>query len=213
MFKAFGVSYGMKASTRVTLSLGLAALGLIAVVAWAGGPVRAQTVLHQTAPEPANAQSGGAPATNQPDNLQTVRTGPAGLPLPRFVTLRAPEVNMRTGPGVRYPIEWVYSRAGLPVEVIDEFETWRRVRDWEGSIGWVHQSMLSGDRKIMVIGHQRMLRRQPESEAVGAALLEPGVLAELKRCVGEWCEVKVKDLGGWLLRKEFYGVLPDEKVQ
>ena len=87
------------------------------------------------------------------------------------------------------------------------------MRDWEGSIGWVHQSMISGDRKIMVIGHQRMLRREPESEAVGAALLDPGVIAELKRCAGEWCEVEVKDLSGWLLRKELYGVFPDEKVQ
>jgi SH3-like domain-containing protein len=198
----------MRTTTRFIVPLGLAVLGLIAAGAWAGGPARAQTVLHQAGPEPAKTQEDSEPA-----KTQAARTGPTGLPLPRFVTLRAPEVNMRTGPGVRYPIEWVYSRAGLPVEVIDEFETWRRVRDWEGSIGWVHQSMLSGDRKIMVIGHQRMLRRDPESEAVGAALLDPGVIAELNRCVGAWCEVKVKDLSGWLLRKEFYGVFPDEKVE
>ena len=79
----------------------------------------------------------------------------SGLPLPRFVSLRAALVNLRTGPGVRYPIDWVYNRAGLPLEVVDEFETWRKVRDWEGSIGWIHQSMLSGERKVMIRGKQR----------------------------------------------------------
>jgi SH3-like domain-containing protein len=81
--------------------------------------------------------------------------------LPRFVSLRASEVNLRTGPGIRYPIEWVFKRRDLPVEVVDEFESWRRIRDWEGTLGWVHQSMLRGRRTALVTGEPRVLRRAP----------------------------------------------------
>ena len=78
--------------------------------------------------------------------------GASGLPLPRFVSLRANEVNLRSVPGIRFPIDWVYRRSGLPVEVIDEFDTWRQVRDWEGTTGWVHKSMVQGRRTVRVTG-------------------------------------------------------------
>ena len=157
----------------------------------------------------AHAQSAGGETSAA---LEEGRQGVSGLPLPRFVSLRAPKVNLRTGPGVRYPIDWVYSRAGLPLEVIDEFETWRQVRDWEGSVGWVHQSMLSGERKVMVRGKQRLLRREPDPASIGVAVLEPNVIADLERCVDAWCEIEVGDMSGWLRRIDLYGLYPDEAV-
>jgi SH3-like domain-containing protein len=161
------------------------------------------------APWPAAAQSQSA-STGE----TATRTGPvSGLPLPRFVALRASEVNLRTGPGQRYPIDWVYKRSGLPVEIIDEFETWRRVRDWEGSIGWMHQNMLTGDRSALVAGKQRLLRRSPEDEAAGLALLEAGVIARLTRCAEGWCKLEVKGIEGWLREDEIYGVSPGEVVR
>ena len=154
-----------------------------------------------------------APALAQSESETGDNQGISGLPVPRFVSLRAPKVNLRTGPGVRYPIEWVYHRAGLPLEVIDEFETWRQVRDWEGSVGWVHQSMLSGERKVMVYGKDRLLRRDPSPAAVGVALLEPQVIADLRRCQDAWCEIGVGDKAGWLRRIDLYGLYPDETVR
>ncbi len=149
-----------------------------------------------------------------PGTAALPRIGPiSGLPLPRYVALRAPEVNLRTGPGLRYPIEWVYTRSGLPVEVIDEFETWRRIRDWEGSIGWVHQNMLTGDRGALVLGKQRLLRRSPREGAAGLALLEAGVIGRLNRCTDGWCELEVKGIEGWLRDDEIYGVSPGEEVR
>ncbi len=136
-------------------------------------------------------------------------TGPA----PHFVSLRAPVVNLRTGPGIRYPIEWVYNRPGMPLEVIDEFETWRRIRDWQGTIGWVHQSMLTGQRRALVIGAERLLRGAPEETADSVALVEPGVIARLLRCAADWCEVEVQSLEGWLKKSEIYGVYPDERLK
>ena len=180
-------------------------LGLVALMGAAAG---AQSTDETAKGLPAPAEPLGEAADQA--RAETPHVGITGLPLPRFVSLRAPEVNLRTGPGVRYPIDWVYNRAGLPLEVIDEFETWRRVRDWEGSVGWVHQSMLSGDRMVMVMGKQHLLRRAPDPAATGTALVEPGVLAELRTCAGDWCEVRVRSLAGWIPRADLYGIYPDE---
>ena len=143
--------------------------------------------------------------------------GVTGLPLPRFVSLRADEVNLRTGPGIRYPIDWVYRREGLPVEIIDEFEAWRRIRDREGATGWVHQSTLSAERTAVVVGERRALRVEAEAGAEAAAWLEPGVIVRLERCGGDWCEARASDAAGasyrgFLLRAEIWGVYPDEII-
>ena len=156
---------------------------------------------------PAGSQAG------EGDGSQVQRPGRSGLPLPRFVSLRAGKVNLRTGPGIRYPIDWVYLRPGLPLEVIDEFETWRRVRDWQGSVGWVHQSMLTGRRNVMIAEKQRLLRREPSDEAPGVALVEPRVVAGLVRCTKRWCRVGAKGFEGWLKKSEIFGVYPDETIE
>ena len=90
----------------------------------------------------------------------------SGLPLPRFVSLRADEVNMRTGPGVQYPVEWVYKRQGLPAEIIAEFGTWRKVRDWQGTQGWIHQSMLSGKRNFIIMENSARYAVMPTATAL-----------------------------------------------
>ena len=145
--------------------------------------------------------AGKAEATTGAD-----RPGQTGLPLPRFVSLRAAKVNLRTGPGIRYPIDWVYQRRGLPVEVIGEFDTWRRIRDHEGTVGWVHQSMLRGTRTVLLRDRLRVLRQDPEDGAPAVARLEPGVIGELDRCAGAWCRIEVQGLKGWIRQGEVYGV-------
>ena len=152
------------------------------------------------------AASGGLAAQVAPGTTP----GGSGLPLPRFVSLRASEVNLRTGPGVRYPIDWVYRRRGLPVEVIDEFETWRRIRDHEGTIGWVHQSLLQSRRNVLVREQAWVLRRTPEVDAPGVARLEPGVVGRLDACETGWCRVEVKGFRGWLPRAAIYGLGPGD---
>ena len=102
--------------------------------------------------------------------LLAIAAGPAAaddrLPVPRFVTLKGDEVNVRAGPGRRYPINWVFLRRSMPVEVVAEFDTWRKIRDFEGIEGWVHQSLLSGRRGALILGDGlRDLRRSPDPEA------------------------------------------------
>ncbi|WP_448203723.1 SH3 domain-containing protein [Azospirillum sp. sgz302134] len=140
-------------------------------------------------------------------------THASGLPIPRFVSLRSNEVNARTGPNVRYPIEWVFTRKEMPVEITQEFDTWRRIRDWEGSEGWVHQSMLSGKRSVVMMGDVRTIRKEPRSDAAVVARAQPGVIGWLRKCQGDWCEVDVKGYRGWMQRAEFWGVYKDEKVE
>lgn len=147
---------------------------------------------------------------------ETGHGGVTGLAIPRFVSLRADEVNLRTGPGIRYPIDWVYQRRGLPVEVIDEFEAWRRIRDREGTTGWVHQSMLSAERTAVVIGERRMLRQTAAAQSEAVAWLEPGVIVSLQRCAEVWCEAVALEGGdsyrGWIGKDEIWGVYPDETL-
>ncbi len=134
------------------------------------------------------------------------------LPLPRFVSLRANEVNLRTGPGTTYPIDWVYVRRGMPVEVIAEFDVWRKIRDWQGTVGWVHQSMLDGRRTALIAGGERALRRDAADDAGAVARLEPGVIGQLLQCEVAWCRLEADGYRGWLRRDEFWGVYPDEKL-
>lgn len=139
----------------------------------------------------------------------------SGLPLPRFVSLRSDEVNLRTGPGQRYPIDWIYSRKDLPVEVIAEFEAWRKIRDWQGTEGWVHQTMLQSRRMMVVLGQPRLLRAGDSDGANVVAQVEPGVLGRLLQCPRnrDYCRVEIQHTQGWLRRDEFWGINKGEWLE
>jgi SH3-like domain-containing protein len=134
-------------------------------------------------------------------------------PVPRFASLRVDEVNLRTGPGERYPIDWVLVRKGLPVEIVEEFDVWRKIRDFQGSEGWVHQRMLTGARNVLVEGAVRVLHVQPDPASPPAARAEAGVVARLIECRGPWCRIEAQGIKCWLTRDEIWGVYPDEAVQ
>jgi SH3-like domain-containing protein len=139
--------------------------------------------------------------------------GGTGLPLPRFVSLRKDEVNLRTGPGTRYPIEWVLTYRNMPVEVTAEFEAWRKVRDWKGTVGWVHKSMLSGKRWVIVRGQRRPLRRNDDVNAPVIAHLDERVIGRLEQCRRSRCRIDIAGIQGWIERSAVWGVYPDEKVR
>ena len=134
----------------------------------------------------------------------------SGQPIPRFVALNANEVNMRAGPGVRYPVEWVYQRKNMPVEVIAEHDTWRKVRDPEGTEGWIHRAMLSGRRTVVILGDELTLRQRREETSVAIARLGTGVVAVVDQCDQEWCEVSTSGFDGWIRRKEIWGLYETE---
>lgn len=150
-----------------------------------------------------------------------VGTGPGpgvgsvdGFPLPRFVSLRTDEVNFRAGPGFQYPVLWVYRRQGLPVEVIGEFEVWRKVLAPDGGIGWVHVATIRARRGFIVTARQASLRAGPREDAAVVALLDFGVSGSLLHCdaASDWCEVRAAHVTGYLSRQDFWGAFPNEAV-
>jgi SH3-like domain-containing protein len=130
-----------------------------------------------------------------------------GLEVPRFVSLSSNKTNVRAGPGRRYPLKWIYQRQNLPVKVIAEFDTWRKIKDHEDIEGWVHQRMLSGRKWVFVIRENTIIRDGQRATARDVARLEPGVIARLGECSVEWCLVEADSYKGWILKTDVWGAI------
>lgn len=156
--------------------------------------------------------------------LASAVEGPSGLPLPRFATTRSTPINVRVGPGTKYGVAWVYVKAGTPVEIVQEFDTWRKIRDFDGSEGWVHQNLLSGKRTGLAApwrdGQQIPLLAGRNPDGGVRAYLGAGFRVEISKCDGAWCEVsataKQEDgnastYSGYLPQSELWGVYQGEE--
>ena len=145
-----------------------------------------------------------------------VRTGESGLQLPRFVTLKTDRVNVRRGPSNEHQVSWVFTRKGLPVEIVAEFEHWRRIRDSEGAEGWVYHSLLSGRRGVLVApwsgAKPVALREDAAADSSAVALLNAGVMADVDSCTGVWCRISISGHDGWVDQEKLWGVYPGEQV-
>ena len=155
---------------------------------------------------------GGGPAQAGDKSAAAQQRKGSGLPIPRFASLRSDEVNVRTGPGPRYPIDWVFKRKGMPVEIVAEYENWRKIRDWQGASGWVHQSLLTGKRSFIIAAKPTSLHKTPASSAEVVAKLEPEVVGEIRSCTGDWCRVKAAGVSGWIERTGMWGVYKSEPI-
>src|SRR5262245_7339130 len=150
-------------------------------------------------------------------NSELATGASSGLPVPRFVSLKPDKVNVRAGPTRNHDVAWQFTRSGLPVEITAESDNWRRIRDWEGSEGWVYHSLLSGRRTAMVMPKDKKelvsLYDRGESNGVVVAQLQAGVLAVVKRCTGSWCRIVGAGFDGWAVQEQLWGVYPNEKVE
>jgi SH3-like domain-containing protein len=202
---------------RLHRQLGLAALGCASLVAQAvpdlvralvGALLGLAFICPTTLPTAAQTAAG-----------QHVTRGPSGLPLPRFVSLKSGRVNSRIGPGLNYAVDWLYMKPGLPMEIIQEYDNWRRVRDSDGSEGWINQSLLSGRRTAIAAPWQRgkdtqlTLLAEPDREASTVAIVEPGVVGTIKQCNGEWCQMTFDGHTGWIAQTQVWGAYPGEQVK
>jgi len=140
----------------------------------------------------------------------TTRGQVTNLPLPRFVSLKAGKANVRRGPSLSHRVDWVYTKEGMPLEITAEFGNWRRVRDSEGEGGWVHYSLLSGVRTVLVEKDYAPLRETPQVGARPNAYAEQGVIARLVSCKANWCRIRSGGYSGWVLRSEIWGVRADD---
>jgi SH3-like domain-containing protein len=143
--------------------------------------------------------------------LQALERGPVtNLPIPRFVSLKTGEGNVRRGPSLTHRIDWVFTRKGMPLEVVGEYGHWRQVRDRDGVGGWVHYSLLSGARTGLVETDLAAIYSRADPGSPVNARLEVGVIVSIDNCVLDWCRVRVEGLKGWMVKQALWGVRADE---
>ncbi len=210
MMGAFAPDRALVASLAVRTAVA------VLVSSWAGPTLAAAEEAPAAGPAAQHTVPSPPPAAPPPS------VAGSGLPVPRFVSLKSDRVNMRNGPGTEYPTGWVYRRAGLPVEVIREFESWRQVRDSDGASGWILQSFLSG-RRTALIEPWEVKQGQPvpevelrASDSRGArpvVKIEAGVIAHVHSCDGKWCHVTVETYRGYIEQKRLWGVYDGEVVK
>jgi SH3-like domain-containing protein len=163
-------------------------------------------------------------AQSGPGATQPFGVGATGLPLPRFVSLKSDRVQVRQGPGTDHKVLWVFNRVGLPVEIMQEFENWRQIRDQDGSVGWVAHALLSARRTAVVPswatgksekGPARTvpLHAEASTSSNSIALLEPGVVCDVRTCDSRWCHVSVGDYRGYIEQAKLWGVYPGETIK
>lgn len=148
------------------------------------------------------------------------KIGASGLPLPRYVSLKSSRTNMRVGPGRDYKVDWMYTRRGLPLEILQEYDNWRKVRDPEGAEGWVLKSLLSGTRTAIIAPWKRdekasfiKLLSGPLDTTGTVARVTPGVVAKVDECFDGWCKMQIKGYKGYIKQTQLWGVYPDETVK
>ncbi|MGF1474696.1 MAG: SH3 domain-containing protein [Geminicoccaceae bacterium] len=133
-----------------------------------------------------------------------------GLPIPRFVSLGTDEVNLRVGPRRSYDVIATYQRAGLPVKIVDEFDNWRQVEDWDGTKGWIHSPLLAGKRTVMIQGERQPMHRTPNPEDLVVLYAEPSVVGTYIDCQEAWCFIEIEGRRGWVRKGGLWGVLEDD---
>lgn len=194
-----------------------------------GGPVDVGSAAPAVSPLPAaRPVPGGAAAAPQPLPVDALPADPlalpstqtdpgkgpvTNLPLPRYVTLKTGEGNARRGPGLSNRIDWVFTRAGMPLRVTAEYENWRRVEDTEGLGGWVHYSLLSGVRSVLIQAEMAEFRAAPDSEAEVVVRAERNVIGRILECNPDWCRLSVEGEKGWVSKAALWGVEPGEVIE
>lgn len=180
------------------------------VLAWGAGAPR--SMAQDTVTVAAMPAQAAAEAPEVQAEEQTVQAmGPVThLPLPRFVSMKARESNVRRGPSLTHRIDWVFQRQDMPLEIVAEFGHWRRVLDQDGMGGWVHYSLLSGNRTVLVRDEMVELRMRPDPQAKVVAKLEQNVIARLGECGPNWCYLRVGSHRGWAAKTGLWGVGVDE---
>lgn len=189
-----------------SIILSLACIGVAGAVGW--------SLFGKRLESQASAERGAVTGSIGEEVARPV--GASGLPIPRFVSLKAEKVNVRRGPSSDHPVAWVFQRKGLPVEIVAEFENWRRVRDSDGEEGWILQNMLAGKRTAEIApwkqGQNVALLQSPKNGASVVAEVGSGVVAEVENCDGDWCELSAGGYSGFVEQTQLWGIYPGEKV-
>ena len=130
------------------------------------------------------------------------------LDMPRFVSLKSNDVNLRIGPSINYPIELKYVQINLPVEIIDEFDVWRKIRDHQDNKGWLHKSLIKGDRFVLTTNNTKKVYNRPNGKVIGEA--ESNNILSLESCLINWCFISNTNIEGWISKDYLWGAYRNE---
>ena len=190
---------------------GVLALVLTLVLTAGAGLAQDGTAAMEQAPQSRPAALNDPGTTTATDTPRDPTKGAVtNLPIPRFVTLKGNEGNARRGPGLTHRIDWVFTREGMPLKVTAEYENWRRVEDIDGAGGWVHYSLLSGVRSVLISQDMAQAFSKPDSLSDVLYQSELGVVGRMLQCVQDWCRIAVEGEKGWIAKSALWGVKPDE---
>ena len=188
-----------------SMVLGAACLAVAGVAAWSLIGTRPDSMASTAAGETTGSISPTAKSL-----------GPSGLPIPRFVSLKADKVNVRRGPSSDHAVAWVFQRKGLPVEIVAEFDNWRRIRDSDGEEGWILQNLLTGKRTAVIAPWRKdealPMYDRPNTGGGTVARVSSSVVGEVEACDGQWCEITAGGYDGFIEQSQLWGVYPGESV-
>ncbi|MDG1997188.1 MAG: SH3 domain-containing protein [Emcibacteraceae bacterium] len=136
--------------------------------------------------------------------------GASGHPLPRFMSLVNDKTNMRTGPGIEYPIDWIYLKEDYPLKVTAEYGNWRKIVDVDGSTGWILRSLLSLKRYGLITGGTQDLYKSPQNRRQITVSAEQDVIGTIRKCADNWCEMELGGFSGWINNENIWGALNQE---
>ncbi|WP_420865728.1 SH3 domain-containing protein [Ruegeria profundi] len=143
-------------------------------------------------------------------NAQDKRGQVTNLPIPRYVSMKAAEGNVRRGPSLTHRIDWVFKRRGMPLQITAEYGNWRKVQDRDGAGGWVHYALLSGVRTVLIDSELLSVYTNPDPNSQVSAKFESGVVARLGKCSLDWCHISAGGYRGWAEKSKLWGVDPSE---
>ena len=123
----------------------------------------------------------------------------------KFLSLKKNEANVRVGPSRDYPIKYTYKKKYLPLEILDKFENWKKIKDFENNSGWIHTSLLSKKKSAINIKNNSILYKKPTIFSEPIAKLEAGRLMIIKKCKKNWCKVNSSSFEGWILKNSLWG--------
>jgi SH3-like domain-containing protein len=191
--------------------------GLVAILGCLFGVAASHAQDLQSLAPPPRPTTVAAIAPDIPDvsagpSRDPTRGAVTNLPVPRYVTLKTNEGNARRGPGLSHRVDWVFTRAGLPLRVTAEYENWRRVEDAEGVGGWVHYTLLSGVRSVLITQDMAEFHSDPDPAATVVVQAEQGVVGKLLECTPDWCRVGLDGYKGWVQKSAIWGADPGELV-
>ena len=131
--------------------------------------------------------------------------GVTGYAIPRFVSTKG-KSNVRTGPGTKYPIQFTL-QVPVPLQIIEEYENWRKITDWQGEQGWIHGALLTGEKQGIVTTPKTPIYKKQTPHSPIIATAEKNYVFAISECTAKWCKIHIQSpiIKGYVRTQDIWG--------